>query len=268
VSVLNSRDYRCLLELASSVLESSDDISWPRIAGAVRERVGGYRTAIFYGRDWFDKPPEDYPLPSHARDNSWEGLDDAIEAHPLLAYVAADTRDETRPVVGTTDDLPQHRRLPADEMLRQELEYLGSRHLAVAMPAPPGSRRTMVMGLTQPLRRRERELCEALSPLLAAIALHERRLDLLKQSRTRIGPKPEQRAREHGITPRELVVLRLLAQALTADAMARRLGLSPGTVHKHVQSLYRKLRTNDRVATVIRAQNLGLLQSHATHLAP
>jgi len=31
------------------------------------------------------------------------------------------------------------------------------------------------------------------------------------------------------------------------------------TVHKHVESLYRKLGTRDRVSTVLRAQEIGLL---------
>ncbi|WP_405953396.1 response regulator transcription factor [Streptomyces prunicolor] len=51
----------------------------------------------------------------------------------------------------------------------------------------------------------------------------------------------------------------MLADALTASAIARRLGISVATVHKHVESLYRKLGTRDRVSTVLRAQEMGLL---------
>ncbi|WP_367658021.1 response regulator transcription factor [Streptomyces sp. TG1A-8] len=53
----------------------------------------------------------------------------------------------------------------------------------------------------------------------------------------------------------------LLADALTADSIGRRLGISTRTVHKHVENLYRKLGTRDRVGTVLRAQRLGLLPS-------
>ncbi|GGQ76747.1 helix-turn-helix transcriptional regulator [Couchioplanes azureus] len=61
------------------------------------------------------------------------------------------------------------------------------------------------------------------------------------------------------LTPRELSILRLLADSLTAATIARRLGISPGTVHKHLGRLYRKLGTSDRLATVLRARETGLL---------
>lgn len=61
------------------------------------------------------------------------------------------------------------------------------------------------------------------------------------------------------LTPRELGVLQLLAESLTAAAIARRLGISTGTVHKHLARLYRKLGTTDRLATVLRAREAGLL---------
>lgn len=63
----------------------------------------------------------------------------------------------------------------------------------------------------------------------------------------------------HRLTTRELATLRLLAESLTADAIARRLGITVGTVHKHLASLYRKLGTSDRLETVLCAQRLGLL---------
>ncbi|MFH8371634.1 LuxR C-terminal-related transcriptional regulator [Streptomyces sp. NPDC018031] len=61
------------------------------------------------------------------------------------------------------------------------------------------------------------------------------------------------------LTPRESAVLALLADALTATAIGRRLGISARTVQKHIESIYRKLGTKDRVATVLRAQAYGLV---------
>ncbi|MEV6601478.1 AAA family ATPase [Actinoplanes sp. NPDC051346] len=61
------------------------------------------------------------------------------------------------------------------------------------------------------------------------------------------------------LTPREMDVLALLAESLTAASIGRRLGISTGTVHKHLAALYRKLGTGDRLATVLRARTLGLL---------
>lgn len=64
-----------------------------------------------------------------------------------------------------------------------------------------------------------------------------------------------------GLTPRELVVLGLLARGRTAGAIAARLGISARTVHKHQEHLYRKLGAVDRLSAVLRAQEAGVLAS-------
>ncbi|MEC3996220.1 helix-turn-helix transcriptional regulator [Actinacidiphila sp. DG2A-62] len=73
------------------------------------------------------------------------------------------------------------------------------------------------------------------------------------------GLDPVRLAAEHGLTPRETVVLGLLGNSLTAEAIGRRLGISVRTAQKHIGNLYRKLSTADRLSTVLRAQALGLL---------
>jgi DNA-binding CsgD family transcriptional regulator len=61
------------------------------------------------------------------------------------------------------------------------------------------------------------------------------------------------------LTGRELAVLSLLAEGMTAVAIGRRLGITPRTVHKHLEHLYAKLGTADRLSTVLQAQRHGLL---------
>jgi DNA-binding CsgD family transcriptional regulator len=61
------------------------------------------------------------------------------------------------------------------------------------------------------------------------------------------------------LTPRELAVLDLMADGLIAPAIARRLGISPRTVSRHIENIYRKLDTHDRASTILRAQNRGCL---------
>ena len=63
-----------------------------------------------------------------------------------------------------------------------------------------------------------------------------------------------------GLTAREVEVLGLVAQGLTAGAVSRRLGCSPRTVHKHVSHLFEKLHVHDRLGAVLEAQRLGLLR--------
>ncbi len=61
------------------------------------------------------------------------------------------------------------------------------------------------------------------------------------------------------LTPRENHILLLVADGLTAEAVARRCGISRRTVHKHLEQMYRKIGCNDRVTAVRYATRLGLL---------
>jgi DNA-binding CsgD family transcriptional regulator len=61
------------------------------------------------------------------------------------------------------------------------------------------------------------------------------------------------------LTPRESVVLAMLAAGSTVAAISHRLLISPRTVHKHQENLYRKLGAVDRLSAVLRGQELGLL---------
>ncbi|MDP9696635.1 UNVERIFIED_ORG: DNA-binding CsgD family transcriptional regulator [Arthrobacter globiformis] len=63
------------------------------------------------------------------------------------------------------------------------------------------------------------------------------------------------------LTLRETAVLALLSEGLTAEAIARRLGISPRTAGKHLEHVYRKLDVCDRLMAVQRAHDLGLLVS-------
>ncbi len=62
------------------------------------------------------------------------------------------------------------------------------------------------------------------------------------------------------LTARELAVLDLMANGLIATAIARQLGISPRTVSKHIESIYRKLGTHDRTSAVLRGQDLGIIR--------
>jgi DNA-binding NarL/FixJ family response regulator len=65
------------------------------------------------------------------------------------------------------------------------------------------------------------------------------------------------------LSARESAVLNFMADGLIVTAIARRLDISPGTVGRHIEHLYRKLGTHDRASTVLRAQALGILTVRA-----
>ena len=62
-----------------------------------------------------------------------------------------------------------------------------------------------------------------------------------------------------GLTPREIDVLRLVAQGMTNDEVGAQLFISPRTVGQHLRSIYNKLEVNNRTAASRIASEQGLV---------
>jgi len=74
-------------------------------------------------------------------------------------------------------------------------------------------------------------------------------------------PQPSavpQKRNAHGLTARELDVLRLLAQGETNAEIAHRLTLSVNTVERHVANLYRKIDARGRADATAFAVRQGI----------
>ena len=61
------------------------------------------------------------------------------------------------------------------------------------------------------------------------------------------------------LTDREVEVLRLIARGRSNRAVAERLFISPKTVGRHVENLYRKIGVRSRAAAAVFAMEHGLL---------
>ena len=66
-------------------------------------------------------------------------------------------------------------------------------------------------------------------------------------------------AEEAHLTPRQVVVLSMVAQGLTARAVGHRLGISGRTVERHLENIYARLGVTDRVTAVRLATLAGVL---------
>jgi DNA-binding CsgD family transcriptional regulator len=99
------------------------------------------------------------------------------------------------------------------------------------------------------------ELARLIQPLLALLWLQCSALDRCPDL-----------TETYGLTGRELAVLQLLADGLTAEAIAHRLGISRRTVHTHLAHVYRKLDVCDRMRAVLISQAAGLVAG--PHLEP
>jgi len=62
-----------------------------------------------------------------------------------------------------------------------------------------------------------------------------------------------------GLTPRQLAVLRLMAQGLSNKGICKRLNVAEGTVKLHVTAVMRALNTCNRTQAVIAATRRGLI---------
>jgi HD-GYP domain-containing protein (c-di-GMP phosphodiesterase class II) len=70
-----------------------------------------------------------------------------------------------------------------------------------------------------------------------------------------------------GLTSREIDVLRLLAQAMSAKEIAAQLAISPKTVRNHIEHIYTKIGASSRVSASLFAVQHGLLPGDETPVA-
>lgn len=180
--------------------------------------------------------------------------------HRLLAEVMADVPTIRHYRLHPTSlepyrisDLVPNREWRSHRAYREFFRPLGLRHhLATVLPP-----RTATRGSGWYLNRTGSDftddqvtLARALMPMLA----------LLNRVYATAPIIDHERAREQaGLTPRELDVLTLLAQGLTARQIATLRRISVRTVSKHLEHLYRKFGCNDRLQAVNKARRLGLI---------
>jgi DNA-binding NarL/FixJ family response regulator len=86
--------------------------------------------------------------------------------------------------------------------------------------------------------------------------------DLASQLLRRMAGEVKQPAQAPtSLTPREVEVVRLLAQGKTNRQIADELVVSPSTVKAHVEHIIAKLNVSDRTQAAVRAVELGLLKA-------
>jgi DNA-binding NarL/FixJ family response regulator len=86
--------------------------------------------------------------------------------------------------------------------------------------------------------------------------------EALQQSREELESKVEQQLEHNNrykLTFRELTVLNRVAEGRADKEIARELGISPLTVHKHVANILSKMRAASRTEAGVRAVQEGLL---------
>ena len=109
----------------------------------------------------------------------------------------------------------------------------------------------------EPPQKIHRSIYEALeggapmSPLIAKKALSMIKIGVPEESKKEII--------DYGLTDREIEVLEHLSKGLSYEQIADNLFISYGTVRKHVENTYRKLKVNNRIEAIDKAKKGGVL---------
>ena len=104
------------------------------------------------------------------------------------------------------------------------------------------------------------EIDDVLTALPDGADTQRARLELLRRRLgAGIGAASEGEGEAHGLTDREMTVLRMFRGPMSIAEIAEQLELSSNTVKTHTRAIYRKLDVSARPAAVTRGRELGLL---------
>ncbi|MFT3967988.1 MAG: LuxR C-terminal-related transcriptional regulator [Sphingobium sp.] len=74
------------------------------------------------------------------------------------------------------------------------------------------------------------------------------------------GMLTRRRPDSHGLSPREVEILRWVAQGKSNSVIAEILEISPGTVDTYLRRLFEKLKVTDRTSAAVKGVSLGLIR--------
>ncbi len=108
--------------------------------------------------------------------------------------------------------------------------------------------------LPQKIHRSIYEALEGGAPMSPLIA--KKALSMIK---TGVPEESKKEIIDYGLTDREIEVLEHLSKGLSYEQIADNLFISYGTVRKHVENTYRKLKVNNRIEAIDKAKKGGVL---------
>lgn len=263
-AVMRDRHAR-MLDLAVEVMSTQDpDRVWPLLTGELLLALDG-ALVVFKEEPWTRERGSVAVWAPQPRPGD-PGHDESVQRHIREGFPFAGRygsgRDWTPQSAARITGARAWQHSATADALRQTL---GTRHM-LGLPFPctgPHVSGFVVHRSGRDFTPHDLRYAARVQPLLQAAAAHRSLLAALREATGSERGQEANRSLAVPLTPRELTVLHLLATGLPADAMARRLGISPRTVHKHLHALYRKLGTADRLSAVLRAQKAGLLADAA-----
>ena len=215
--------------------------------------------ADFVGRVTLDLPSRSaevgrHPAGGRPRDDVVRQLLTVAEGHPVVRSYATD-RSHGTPVPRRLSDVATRAEQLRSPAYVDLMRPGGAEHqvtILTARSATGAGRVWTVNRAGADFTDRELASAGAVQPVLVL-------LDRVVGARGATAPDRPAAAERPGLTAREVQVLACVGEGLTADAVARRLGISGRTVQEHLENADRKLGRHDRLLAVDRAREPGVL---------
>lgn len=180
----------------------------------------------------------------------------SLPFHPLLRYHVVTGATAAVQVAEVPDCFRKQWRVGGWEAFYQAR---GAQHqMSIPLHVGLGEYRVFVVGRPTVYTEPEMRLARSVQRLLVGL---DRQVSAFARWSTPMGGIATAAEADVRLTPREVAVMALVAEGITAAAAAHQLAIAERTVHKHLERIYKKLGVCDRVSAVRRAHRLGLLPS-------
>jgi DNA-binding CsgD family transcriptional regulator len=231
-------------------------------AGCLRATLGGdvagwnnLAVATHSAEVWFDPPDANISSDALIAALGAERVFAVLGGHPLLCRYLAHPDDLTPQRIS---DCISNREWRSSSVYSELFVPMGARHqlaILVRTPTLASSRGWVINRAASDFNDNDVTLARTLQPMLAL-------LDQIYYPGT--VPKTDEAQRDEarqraGLTCRELDMITLIADGLSAQQIARLRRISIRTVRKHLENTYSKLECHDRLLAVNSARHRGLL---------
>jgi DNA-binding CsgD family transcriptional regulator len=262
-SGLRTKDCKVILDIVRIVNEDDNE---PKLSQHVLTRLGSLVAcdSVSYCHVKLDTGSllSATHAPRNVNIGRLSGFHTVFHQHPgFSAYRCGQVALDTPVALTDLVDLRTLRRLP---LYADYLQFYGINEQLLCLVHESSQKGTVLSfnRTRQGISQRDRAVVSLVAPHLRQALLRHQRLASLSVALRKFGRHAAQidnaGPRLALLTSREREVVEHLVSGITDRQIARVLGISPRTVHKHLESIYRKLNIDNRTSlvTLIHQQNI------------
>lgn len=270
VSSLSAKDLRAILDIVHMVNDAQSETEVPRRALAQLTTMVGCDSVNY---SCIDLATSSLLSMTHEPDlvdySFMPGYRAVIHQHPAFAAYRSGRFTLGAPVALTDfADLRTLRRLPVYVDYNQPYGADDQLFCLVHLAGQQGSALS-INRVRRGFSHRDRAVANLITPYLAQAVARRRRVASLSAAVRSWGRYADQinqaRPQLLLLTSREREIVEHLVGGLTDREIARSLAISPRTVHKHLQSIYRKLNIGNRTSLIALIRQKNEVTSRATN---